>query len=163
MVEYVQDGGAPAEHVEHWHLKIVESTLKYTAFTFRSNNNASIATTKQTSWNNWKRLSIVWDPSSSDKLDLMWKLLSGIYQQKWTLASPEDLAWRQIYLLRSAQKIINTHELDYQFHVGYNQILLHIDEFQRNDSGWVVDQLRHIYLTFCNFYNNFINLIVKLD
>ena len=35
-------------------------------------------------------------------------------------------------------KSIDTHELDYQFHVGYNQIVLQIDEFQRNGSGWVV-------------------------
>ena len=34
-------------------------------------------------------------------------------------------------------KSIDTHELDYQFHVGYNQIVLQIDEFQRNGSGWV--------------------------
>ena len=40
-------------------------------------------------------------------------------------------------------KSINTHELDYQFHVGYNQIMLQIDEFQRNESGWAVDHLQH--------------------
>ena len=43
MVEEGQVGGAPAEHAEHWKApEIVESTLKYTALTFRkafSSNN----------------------------------------------------------------------------------------------------------------------------
>ena len=43
-------------------------------------------------------------------------------------------------------KSIDTHELVYQFHVGYNQIVLQIDEFQRNCSGWVVDHLHHLDL-----------------
>ena len=47
MVEEVQVGAAPAEHAEHWKApEIVESTLKYTAFTFRkafnSNNKRDI-------------------------------------------------------------------------------------------------------------------------
>ena len=47
MVEEVQAGGAPAEHVELWKaLEIVESALKYTALTFRkvfnSNNKRDI-------------------------------------------------------------------------------------------------------------------------
>ena len=28
-----------------------------------------------------------------------------------------------------------------QFHVGYNQIVVQIDGFQRNGSGWVVDHI----------------------
>ena len=43
-------------------------------------------------------------------------------------------------------KSINIHKLDYQFHVGYNQIVLQSDEFQRNGSGWVVDYLQHLDL-----------------
>ena len=43
-------------------------------------------------------------------------------------------------------KSIDTHEIDYQFHVGYNQIVLEIDEFQRSSSGWVVDHLQHLDL-----------------
>ena len=46
-------------------------------------------------------------------------------------------------------KSINTHELDYQFHVGYNQIVPQIDEFQRNGSGWVVDHIQHLDLGTC--------------
>ena len=37
MVEEVQVGGAPTEHTEHWKApEIVESTLNYTALTFRN-------------------------------------------------------------------------------------------------------------------------------
>ena len=32
-------------------------------------------------------------------------------------------------------KSINIDKLDYQFHAGYNQIVLQIDEFQRNGTG----------------------------
>ena len=45
MVEEMQVVGEPAEHTEHWKApEIVESTLKYTALTFRH----STATTKET-------------------------------------------------------------------------------------------------------------------
>ena len=46
-------------------------------------------------------------------------------------------------------KSIDHHKLDYQFHVGYNQIVQQIDEFQRNSSGWVVDHLQHLDLGSC--------------
>ena len=46
-------------------------------------------------------------------------------------------------------KSIDNHELDYQFHVGYDQIVLQIDEFQRNGSGWVIDHLQHLDLSTC--------------
>ena len=58
-------------------------------------------------------------------------------------------------------KSIETHEFDYQFHVGYNQIVLQIDEFQRNGSGCVVDHLQHLGLGTC-FCNNLTNLIVEV-
>ena len=45
-------------------------------------------------------------------------------------------------------KSINTHELDYQFHVGYNEIVQQIDEFQRNGTGWVIDHLQHLDLQY---------------
>ena len=45
-------------------------------------------------------------------------------------------------------KSINTHELDYQFDVGYNEIVQQIDEFQRNGTGWVVDHLQHLDLQY---------------
>ena len=43
-------------------------------------------------------------------------------------------------------KSINIHELDYQFHVRYNQIVLQINGFQHNGSSWVVDHLQHLEL-----------------
>ena len=43
-------------------------------------------------------------------------------------------------------KSIHTHKPDYQFHVGYNQIVLQINEFQRNGGGWVEDHLQHLDL-----------------
>ena len=46
-------------------------------------------------------------------------------------------------------KSIDTHELDYQFYVGYVQIVLQIDEFQRNGGDWVVDHLQHLDLDTC--------------
>ena len=46
-------------------------------------------------------------------------------------------------------KSIDTHELNYQFHVGYNQIILQIDEFQSSGSGWLVDHLQHLDLGTC--------------
>ena len=46
-------------------------------------------------------------------------------------------------------KSIDTRGLDYQFHVGYNQIVLQINEFQRNGSGWVIDHLQHLDLGTC--------------
>ena len=38
-------------------------------------------------------------------------------------------------------KSIGTHELVYQFPVGYNLIVQQIDESQRNGSGWLADHL----------------------
>ena len=46
-------------------------------------------------------------------------------------------------------KSIDIHDLDYLFHVGYNQIVLQIAEFQRSGSGWVVYHLQHMELGLC--------------
>ena len=43
-------------------------------------------------------------------------------------------------------KSTDTHELDYQFPIGFNQIVQQIDEFQHNGSGWAVDHIQHLYL-----------------
>ena len=58
-------------------------------------------------------------------------------------------------------KSTDTHELDYQYYVGYNQIVLQIDEFQRSDNDWVVDHLQYLDLAIC-FCNNLTNLIVQV-
>ena len=46
-------------------------------------------------------------------------------------------------------KSVNLHELDYEYHVVFNQIVLQIDEFQGNGSGWVVGHLQHLDLGTC--------------
>ena len=46
-------------------------------------------------------------------------------------------------------KSIGIHKLDCQFHVGYNQIVMQINEFQRNVSGWAEDHLQHLDLVTC--------------
>ena len=58
-------------------------------------------------------------------------------------------------------KFIDTHKLNYQLHVGYNQIVLQTDEFWRYDSGWIVDHLQHLDLGIC-FLNKLSNLIVQV-
>ena len=69
MVEEVQVGGAPAEHAEHWKTsEIVESALKYTALTFRKAFNSS---NKKDILQRLKEISIAWNLSSRDKLELV--------------------------------------------------------------------------------------------
>ena len=77
MVEKVQLGGAPAEHVEHWKApEIVESALKYTTLTFRK----AINTNNKREVLQWlKEVIHSMRPVSRDKLELMQKLQSGIY------------------------------------------------------------------------------------
>ena len=43
-------------------------------------------------------------------------------------------------------KFIDTQEFDYQFRLGYNEIVLQIDEFQRSDGGCIVDHFQHLDL-----------------
>ena len=69
-----------------------------------------------------------------------------------------DLA---VTFLSEVFKFIDTHELDYQIHEGYNQIVLQIDEFQCNGSGCLVDHPQHLDLGTC-FCNNLTNLIVEV-
>ena len=63
--------------------------------------------------------------------------------------SPDVKIDPAVTFLSEVFKSIDTHELDCQFHVGYNQIVLQIDESQRNGSAWAVDHLQHIDLGTC--------------
>ena len=75
MVEQVQVG-APIEHGKQWKVpEMVESALKYTAPSGRHSTEAA----EETSSNDWKALFIPWEPSLSGKLELTWRLPSGIY------------------------------------------------------------------------------------
>ena len=135
-MEEVQVGGVHAEHDEHWKApEIVESTLKYTALTFRKAFN------------------------SNSKRDILQRLKEAIHSMrpvikgqtrvkaeavKWYLSlnmnfckstSPAVKTVPAVMFCSEVFKSIDTCELDYQFHVGYNQIVLQIDEFQSNGSG----------------------------
>ena len=69
MVEEVQVGGAPVEHAEHWKTpEIVESALKYMAVTLMKTLNSN---KKRNVLQRLKEmLSIAWNPSSREKLEL---------------------------------------------------------------------------------------------
>ena len=43
-------------------------------------------------------------------------------------------------------KSIDTHKLNFQFHIGFNQIVKQINTFQHNGSGWVIDHFQHLDL-----------------
>ena len=150
MVEELEVGGATTEHAEHWKApEIVESALKYTALTFRMAFN------------------------SNNKRDILHRLKEAIHSMRLviegqTRVNVEAVKWYlslNMNFCRSTSsavkidpagtfrlevfKSIENHELDYQFHIGYNQIVQQIDEFQRNGSGWVVDHLQHLDLGTC--------------
>ena len=120
---------------------MVESTLKYTTLTFNkafnSNNKRDIL----------QRLK---EPIHSMRLVIEGQTRTNVEAVKWYLslnmnfckfASPGNKIDPAVTFCSEVFKSINTHELDYQFHVEYNQIVLQIDEFQRNGSGWIVDHL----------------------
>ena len=150
MVEEVQVGGAPAEHVEHWKAsEIVESVLMYTALTFRKTFNSN---------NKGEVLQRLKDVIHSMKPVIEGQTQANAEAVKWYLSlnmncckstSPSVKIDPTVTLHSDVFKSIDTHELDYQFHVGYNQIVQKIDEFQRNGSGWVVDHLQHLHLGTC--------------
>ena len=124
MVEGVELGGAPVEHAEHWKvLEVVEFALKYATLTFRKRFNSNI------------------------KINVLQRLKDVIHSMRpvtegKTQANAEAVKW---YLLRNMNfckstspgmktdlatmfhsevlKSIDTYELDYQFHIGYNQIV----------------------------------------
>ena len=123
-------GGVIAEHAQYWKTpEIVESTLKYTGLTFRKTFN-------------------------SNKRDVLQRLKEVIHSMKpiiggQTRPNVEAVKWYlslNLNFCKSTRPCVKTdpavkfhsevfkssdiHELDYQFHVGYNHIKLHIDEFQ---------------------------------
>ena len=148
--EEVQVGGAPAVHAAHWKAtEIVGSPLRYTALTFSE------------AFNN------------SNKRDILQRLKEVIHSMKpvidgQTRANTEGVKWYlslnmnfckstspgvkadpAVTFCSELFKSIDTHELDYQCHVGYNQTVLQTDEFHRNGSGWVIDHLQHLDLGTC--------------
>ena len=153
MVEEVQVGGAPAEQAGHWKApEIVESALKYTALSFRkafkSNKKIDILQRFKEVIHSMRPMikgqtrvnaeAVKWYPS-----------LSMNFRRS---TSPGVKTYPAVTFRSEVFKSIDTHKLDYQFHVRYNQIVLQIDEFQRNGSGWVVDHLRHLDLRWLTGY-----------
>ena len=136
IVEEVQVGGAPAEHAEHWKAPgIVESSLKYTALTFRkafnSNNKRDI-------------LQPLKEVIHSRKPVIEGQTQANVEAAKWYLSlnmnfckstSPGVKTDPAVTFRSEVFRSIDSHERDYQFHVGYNQIVLQADEFQGNGSG----------------------------
>ena len=141
MVQEVQVSGAPTKHGEHWKApEKVESALKYTALTF------------------WKTF------NNSNKRDILQRLKEAIHNmrpviEEQTRVNPKTELLQvhkpavktdpAVTFYSEAFKSIGTQELDYQFHVGYNQIVLQTDEFQCNGSGWIIDYLQHLDLGTC--------------
>ena len=145
-----QMGGTPAEHVEHRKaLEIVDCTLKYTALTFRKTFNTK---NKGDALQRLKEVihsmrPVIKEQTQGNAEAVKWYLSLKMNFCKST--SPGVEADPAVTFRSEVFNSIDTHELDSQFHVGYNQMILQIDEFQRNGSGWVVDHLQDLDLGTC--------------
>ena len=136
-------GGTPTKHAEHWKVhEIVESIWKYKALTFRktfgSNNKRDALKLLKDIIHNMRPAvegQTQGNPEAA-KWYLWWLNLNFCNSTK--LGVKADLTvtfWSEVC------NSFDTHKLDYQFHVKYNQIVQRISEFQRSGSGWVVDHL----------------------
>ena len=148
MVEEVQEGDAPAEHAEHWKApEIVKPAFNYTALrkAFHSNNKRAILQQLKEVIHSMRP--IIKGQTRANAEVLKWYLsLNMNFCNSRSPSVKIDLA---VMFRSEAFKSIDTHELDYLFHVEWYQIVLQIDEFQRNGSGWVVDHLQHLDLGAC--------------
>ena len=143
-------GGAPAEHAEHWKApEIVESALKYTGLTFRKafNSNNKRDTLQQLKEAIHSMRPIIEGQTRVDAEAVKWYLSLNMNFCKST--NPTVKRDPAVTFCSEVLESIDNHKLDYQFHVGYNQIVLQIDEFQRSGSGWVVDHLQHLDIGTC--------------
>ena len=143
-------GGAPAGNTEHWKApEIVESTLKYVALTFRkvfnSNNKRGILKRLKEAIHSIRP--VIEGQTQVNAEAVEWYLSLNMNFCK--SASPVVKAIPAVAFCSEVFKSIDIHELDHQFHVGYNQIVLQIDKFQRSGSGWVVGHLQHLNLGTC--------------
>ena len=150
MVEEVQVGGAPAEHSGHWKApEIVEFALKYTSVTFRkafnSNNKRDILQRLKEVIHSMRP--VIKGQSRVNAEAVKWYL--SINMNFCKSKSPGVKTDPAVSFYSEVFKSIDNHELDYLFHVGYNQIVPQVDEFQCNGSGWVVDHLQHLDLGTC--------------
>ena len=150
MMEEVQVGGAPAEHADHWKApEIVESALKYMALTFRktfsNNNKRDILQRLKEVIHSMKP--VIEGQTRANAEAVKWYLSLNMNFCKST--SPSVKTGPAVTFCSEVFKSIDTHKLDYQFHVGYNKIVLQTDEFQCSGSGCVIDFLQHLDLGTC--------------
>ena len=136
MVEEVQVGGAPAKHAGHWKVpEIVEPALKYTALTFRkafsSNNKRDILQRLKEVIHSMRPVIEGQTQVNAEVVKCYLSLNMNICKS----TSPVVKKDPAVTFRSEVSKSINIDKLDYQFHAGYNQIVLQIDEFQRNGTG----------------------------
>ena len=133
IVEEVQVSGAPAAHAEHWKVpEIVESISKYTALTFRktfnSNNKRNVMQRLKEVIHSMRP--VIKGQTQVNAEAVKWYLPPNMNFCKSTSCGVKtDPA---VTFRSEVFKSIDTYKLDYQLHVGYNQTVLQIDEFQRN-------------------------------
>ena len=132
----LQVDGAPAEHAEHWKApEIVESALEYTPLPFRkafnSNNKIDILQLLKEVIHSMRH--IIEGQTRVNAEAAKWYLSLNMNFCKSTSTGVK--ADPAVTFCSEVLKSIDTHKLDYQFHVGHNQIVLQIDEFQRSGSG----------------------------
>ena len=147
MVEEVQVGGALAEPVEHWKApEIVETTLKYPVLTFRKtfNTNKKRGFLQQLKEVIHNMRPVIEGQTRGSAEAVKWYIDAKLNMNFCKSTSPGIKTDPTVTLRPELFKSINTHELDYQFHVGYNETVLQTDECQRRDSGWVIDHLQHL-------------------
>ena len=149
-MEEVQVGGAPAEHAERWKAhEIIKYALNYAGLTFRmafnSNNKRGILQLLKKVIRSMKP--VIERQTRVNAEALKWYLsLNMNFCKSTSLAGKTDPA---VMFHSEVFKSINTRKLNYQFHLGYNQIMLKIADFQRNGSGCVIDHLQHLDLGTC--------------
>ena len=142
-------GWCTCQHAEHWKASaILECTLKYKALMFRKTFNSKN-----------KRDILQW---LKEFIHSMRPVTEGqtwakVKAVKWYLSlsmnfcksTKPGIKTNLVTFHSEVFKSVNIHKFNYQFHVWYNQIVLQIDEFQCNGSGWVVDHLQHYELGTC--------------
>ena len=150
MVEEVQVGSAPTERAEHWKApEIVESALKYTALTVRktfdSNNKRDVLQPLTDVIHSMRP--VIEGQTRANAEAVKWYLSLNMNFCKST--SPGVKTDPAVTFCSEVCTSTDTYELNYQFHVGYTQIVQQIDAFQRNGSDLVVDHIQHPDLSSC--------------
>ena len=137
--QLVQQGGSN-EHPEYWRApELLESTLKYTAMTYRKSfddsNRIDLLDRLKTALEHFKP--IVRGMVSATKDAIKWYLSLNLHFVK-----AADVTHKTDPSVTFRSEVFNSitdDDLDAMFAAGYHQLVQQIDEFQHNGSGWVVD------------------------